>query len=310
LLLEHNKNNSLEDNKRNIDRKAAFWTTVTMAIILALLFLFGFKTLHQEESGMLINFGDSETGTGHIEPAKNDPAPKITPPPKPQVESPSAAQEELETQNFEEAAAIEAAKKKEKKRKVKEDKERQEALERQREIERLEEIERQKELEKERIRKEDERRIEEERKAREAKAEAIRQQTSNAFGQSNNNSEGQGITKGEGNQGGANGSINSNNYSGNGLGTSGDWSLAGRSLMGSLPKPRFSIQKEGKVAVEIHVDREGNVISATPILKGSTTQDAQLYQLAKEAALKAKFNANPGAKAKQVGTITYRFVLN
>jgi colicin import membrane protein len=150
-------------------------------------------------------------------------------------------------------------------------------------------------------------RLEKERLAREASAEAIRQQTSNAFGKTTNNSQSQGSAKGTGNQGDPNGSTTSN---GNGLGSSGNWSLAGRSLQGSLPKPSYKLQKEGIVVVEIAVNRNGKVMSASPILRGSTTQDSQLWKLAKEAALKAQFNANPTAQAKQVGTITYKFVLN
>lgn len=316
MLHAHNKiKHHLENNQPHIDKKAALWTAISMSVILLLLLFFGFKAVQEEEEmGMLINFGNTDTGQGNVEPAKATPPPKVTPPPptpKPQVETPSAPKEEIETQDFEEAAAIAAAKKKEKERKLKEEKDRQ--IERQKEIDRQKEIKRQEEeterqrLEVERLEQE---RIEQERLAQEAKAEAIRQQTSNAFGKTNNPSEGQGVAGGEGNQGGTNGSTESNNYKGSGLGTNGNWSLAGRNLVGALPKPNFKLQKEGIVVVEISVDKTGKVTNATPILRGSTTQDSQLWKLAKEAALKAQFNANPGAQAKQVGTITYHFVLN
>lgn len=305
----------MKNKQPNIDKKATVCTAISMTIIMLLLLFFGFKSkAPEEESGMLINFGNTDTGQGNIEPAKTTPPVKTTTPPpkpKPQVETPSAPKEEIETQNFEEAAAIAAAKKKEQEKKLKEEQEReiqrQKEIERQQEIKRQEEIAEQKRLEEERLEQE---RIEQERLAQEAKAEAIRQQTSNAFGKSNNDSQSQGIAGGEGNQGGLNGSTESNNYSGNGLGSGGNWSLAGRSLVGTLPKPNFKLQKEGVVVVEISVDRTGRVTNASPILRGSTTQDTQLWKLAKEAALKAQFNANPGAQAKQVGTITYHFVLN
>ncbi len=298
----------MNKNKTHIDKKAATYTAITLVVLGFLLFYFGFKaTPPVEESGMLINFGNTETGSGHIEPPKATPVRKSTPPPpppsKPKVTQ--KAKEAINTQDFEEAAAIESAKKKEEERKKQEAKEAE--LKRQKEIEHQREIERQKELEAERLRKEEEARIEKERQEKEAKAEAIRQQTSNAFGKSNGNSTSQGNTGGEGNQGSPEGSTTSN---GNGLGTGGSWSLAGRSLQGSLPKPNFNIQKEGIVVVEIAVDRSGKVISATPILRGSTTQDAELWKLAREAASKAHFNANPTAQAKQMGTITYNFVLN
>lgn len=296
--------------KPHIDRKAATWTTISLIILGILMFLFGFKTTPQvEESGMLINFGDTETGSGQVEPPKATPPAKTPPPPppKPQTEVSAADQEAINTQNFEEAAAIEAAKKKAEERKIRDAEIRELKRQQEIEIERQKAVEQEKIVEAERLRQEELERQEQERLEREAKAEAIRQQTSNAFGKTNNIAQSQGTGEGSGNQGSPNGSTTSN---GQGLGTSGNWSLAGRSLQGSLPKPNYKLQKEGVVVVEIAVDRNGKVLSATPILRGSTTQDAQLWKLAKEAALKARFNANPTAQAKQVGTITYKFVLN
>lgn len=300
----------MDNNKKHIDNKAAIWTLISVSIIALLLFLFGFTSTPQlEESGMLINFGDTETGSGQIEPPKATPPVRTTPPPPaPSVpQASNSAQEEINTQDFEEAAAIEAAKRKEEER-IKE-KERQDEIKRQQELEaeRQKAIERERAIEEERKRQEELERIEKERLEREAKAEAIRQQTSNAFGKTNSNSDSQGTTQGTGNQGSPEGSTTSN---GNGLGNGNDWSLDGRNLQGSLPKPQYNSQEEGKVVVEIAVDQTGRVISAVPGQRGSTTLDAELCKLAKEAALKARFNANPTAPAKQIGTITYNFVLN
>ena len=297
----------MDNTKRHIDKKAAVWTAITMGVLTVLLMVFGFSAATlEEESGMLINFGNTEDASGAVEPAQASPPVKTTPPPPPppQVEKSSPSPEDINTQDFEEAAAIEAAKKKEEK--IKQEKIEQE-LEKQREIERQKEVERQKEIEAERIRQEEIARLEQERLAKEAKAEAIRQQTNNAFGKTNNNSQSQGNSVGTGNQGAENGSTTSN---GNGLGTSGNWSLAGRSMNESLPIPKLDVQKEGTVVVEISVDRNGRVTSANPILKGSTTQDAQLWKLAQEAAKRAKFNADPTAQIKQLGTITYKFILD
>lgn len=301
----------MNNEKIHIDRKAATWTTISIVILALLMFLFGFKsTPQEEESGMLINFGDTETGSGQVEPPKATP-PRKTPPPPPVPSKPevsNSANEAINTQDFEEAAAIKAAaKKKEKERKLKEIKDQEIKRQQELELERQKDLEKQKAIEVERQRQETLDRLEKERLEREAKAEAIRQQTSNAFGKSNSTSQSQGTGEGNGNQGDPNGSTTSN---GNGLGTSGNWSLAGRSLQGALPKPNYKLQKEGVVVVEIAVDRNGKVVSATPILRGSTTQETELWKLAKEAALKARFNANPTAQAKQVGTITYNFVLN
>ncbi|MDR0660151.1 MAG: TonB family protein [Prevotellaceae bacterium] len=88
-----------------------------------------------------------------------------------------------------------------------------------------------------------------------------------------------------------------------------DFSLAGRSASGRWPLPEYKVQKEGRVVVEITVDRQGKVIRAVGGVRGSTTADARLVRAAEEAAKKAMFNADPKAANLQVGTITYIFRL-
>ncbi|MDP3436771.1 MAG: TonB family protein [Bacteroidales bacterium] len=85
--------------------------------------------------------------------------------------------------------------------------------------------------------------------------------------------------------------------------------LAGRSIMGSLPEPEYNVNKSGKVVVRISVDQYGTVISATAGVTGTTVQDKTLWEAAKRAALKAKFNISSAAPAAQEGTITYIFKL-
>ena len=293
---------------KNIDRRALTITAVLMILVGIMLFFIGFSApVPEEESGMLINFGEVESATGDIEPVQAAPVERTPPPPTPKQITPktSSAHQEMNTQDFEEAAAIESAKKKKEEERLR--KEAQKALEAERELQRQKEIEHQKALEIERKRLEEKRKLENERKAKEAKANAIREQASNAFGKTNNTSTSQGTGKGTGNQGREDGGLSTN---GQGLGTSGNWTLAGRSLVGRLPKPKYNSQEEGTVVVEITVDRNGKVTSATPILKGSSTQDATLWRYAKEAALQAKFNSSASASLKQRGTITYKFVLN
>lgn len=85
--------------------------------------------------------------------------------------------------------------------------------------------------------------------------------------------------------------------------------LAGRSLMGSLPAPDYTINKSGKVVVKIIVDQYGKVLNAIPGVSGTTVQDKTLWIAAKDAALKAKFNISSTAPGVQEGTITYIFRL-
>lgn len=85
--------------------------------------------------------------------------------------------------------------------------------------------------------------------------------------------------------------------------------LAGRSLMGNLPEPDYSVNASGKVVVKILVDQYGTVIDATPGALGTTVQNKTLWDASKRAALKAKFNLSSSAPAVQEGTITYIFKL-
>ena len=91
---------------------------------------------------------------------------------------------------------------------------------------------------------------------------------------------------------------------GNGI----SFDLSGRLL---LRKPSIDdrSQETGKVVVSITVDREGNVTEARPGARGSTTTSAYLLGKAKEAALKAKFNASPEAADIQKGTMTFVFLV-
>ena len=129
-------------------------------------------------------------------------------------------------------------------------------------------------------------------------------------GKKQNNSNSQGISEGQGDQGSQDGDPNSNAYTGGGIGKNGiAYQLGGRNIA-EIKKPNYDSQQQGKVVVTIRVDRNGKVISATPGAKGSTTTNAYLYSKAKEAALKTTFEANTTAPEIQVGTIIYNFKLN
>lgn len=120
---------------------------------------------------------------------------------------------------------------------------------------------------------------------------------------------GEGVTYGNGNQGRPDGSINSKNRVGGGSGNGGgtvSYNLSGRNPL-HLPSPSYPSHSEGKVVVEVTVDRTGHVTYADPGKKGSTTLDASLLRAAKEAALISKFDVKNNAPAFQKGTITYHF---
>ena len=85
--------------------------------------------------------------------------------------------------------------------------------------------------------------------------------------------------------------------------------LQGRSVLGTLPKPSYSAQVEGRVVVQIKVNQYGEVTDAIPGVEGTTVTDKNLWNAARNAALKAHFNQKADAPAVQEGTITYIFKL-
>lgn len=125
----------------------------------------------------------------------------------------------------------------------------------------------------------------------------------------NQASGGDGTTDQSGDQGSVDGDKNSNNYTGGGAGNGTIFSLAGRSMLSS-PKIDDQSQEEGKVVVDIIVDRKGNVVRAIPGARGSNTASSLLYGKAKKAALETKFSANPDAAIEQKGQMTFIFILN
>lgn len=306
-------------------------TIIIHAVVLLLLMLFGFFTplpLPGEE-GILVNFGDSETGFGAEEPAPAETAPVKdqvekqvevkTPPPPPQkkVAAP-AVKEAVMTQDLEKTVAMESAKKK-KEAEKKEEVEKEKLRKEQREQER---IEKQQQAEAERIQKAEiarQKKEEEQRLAQIAaeqkKAGEINNRAKNAFGgagkgNADSKSTGQGVTYGAGNQGSPQGTANVDKYGpGGGIGNGVSYSLDGRSAL-ALPKPYYPGNEEGVVVVQVTVNKSGAVTKAEAGVKGSNTADPELISAAKKAALQTKFNVDENAPAFQTGTITYRFVLD
>lgn len=294
-----------------LKHKRGITGTLLFHVGLALLFIFsGLITPLPlpEEEGILINFGTGPEGEGLIEPQtelQSEPVaqPQTTPPET--VSQPEESEEEIMTQDFEEAPAIESEEE------TSENQEDLEALEKERQRE--EELERQRKDEMERIRQEElerQRVIEEQRRIQEI-TDRTRNALSNARNNANSTATGEGETTGQENQGSESGSVNSDNHSPglSGIGDEGiSYSLEGRTPQ-LLPKPEYNYQVEGKVVVEVTVDRNGNVTIAIAGVKGSTTLDEYLLREAQKAALSAKFDRKPNAPQIQKGTITYYFLL-
>ena len=280
-------------------KKGIIGTSILHIALLILLIVVAFTPPKppETEEGILVNFGTDETGIGMIEPSPPPVQEEASvPPPKtaPKVQT----EEPLLTQNNEEAPEVKKVDPEAEKRRL-------EKIEADRKLKEQLEVERKKKEAEEAERK----RIEAEQK----RQADIMNKTRDALANSKNagtTSKSEGEAGGTGNQGVPTGSVDSKNRGdGSGLGNQGiSYDLQGRGFQ-SLPAPKYDYQGEGRVVVEVSVDRSGKVIQAIPGSKGSTTLDEYLLRVAKEAALKARFDPKSDAPAIQKGTITYNFIL-
>lgn len=256
---------------------------------MVLIFFFGMTYLDPpEEYGIAVNFGTSDVGMGDIQPAEPlKSASEVLPNTEEVIEqtksdvTPERNTEDVITQNTEDAIAL------------------KKQLETQKKLAEEARLER---LKKEAIAKQ---KAEEE--AKRKKLDALIGGINNAKGKATG---GEGNDNTAGDKGKITGDPNANGYYGNGgTGSGGDYQLGNRKPI-SRPKPAYICDEEGVVVVSIEVDVNGNVIKATPGVKGSTNTAACLMSQAKEAALKTKWSSDTNAPSKQVGTIKYRFSLS
>lgn len=298
LSLQPHPNNDLYKFPSQRGKGLVGTALIHLAVFLLLIIVsFSVPPPPETEEGILVNFGTGETGLGIVEPSPPAIEQKASPPPKPDIAK-KTDDEAVLTQNIEEAPEVkkvdpEAIKKK--REKIEADKKIKEQLEAERIRKQQEEIER--------------KRIE----AEQQRQADIMNRTKNALANSKNagtKSSGEGIAGGQGNQGSLTGSVDSKvRGEGSGLGNKGiSFDLQGRGSQ-RLPEPRYDYQGEGRVVVEVSVDRSGKVIQAVPGIKGSTTLDEYLLRVSREAAMDARFEAKPDAPVIQKGTITYIFIL-
>lgn len=139
---------------------------------------------------------------------------------------------------------------------------------------------------------------------RKAAEEQARQRVAGAFGRGAQMGD-----RGENTGTGSEGTPDGNSAAGGntGSGEYGDFDLGGRTLNGSLPKPVYNVQDEGRVVVSITVNPGGYVI-ATSINRLTNTVNPALRKAAEDAAKKARFSSAEGLN-NQTGTITYYFNL-
>ena len=266
----------------------------TIVLLLLLLLLLFKITMHApiqlEDEGIVITFGNADEGGGMPDALPMDPIeqPEQQPAaPAPAPEQPS--DNDLLVQEDEESLALAQQTEEEEQRKAQEE----ELIRQQQEAEARAEAER--------IAQEQ---ALAEQKAKEQEKIDKAQTLASLFGQAGSvqgaNAENATSTPSSSNQGnpvGKNfGQVNGNM-----------WSLQGLSRsVKTMPKPSNDFKEQGKVVVNITVDKSGNVVGAS-IGDGTTISDRYTQQLALDAARKAKFTEG---ETPQRGTIIYNFKLN
>ena len=240
------------------------------------------------EEGVEVNLGSSERGMGIVQ--QQSPPPMQQPPvqlPPPQSDPEPEPEEDLITQDVEETPAIEEEIKK------KDEDKQEEAIENAEEEEPQEEVIQEIEQEPEPIP-----------EPPKVNERALYKGNSNTNGDGSN----QGETGQAGDQGKPEGSIDSRNYEGSGKGDQGiGYDLGGRGAL-SLSKPVYTSEEVGTVKIKVWVDRSGQVKKAVFEMKGSNNSSPALVNEAIKAALKSKFESDPGAPETQIGYITYNFI--
>ena len=251
------------ENKEKKDKGIAIVGTIVVhALAVLVLFLMAFKTplpLPGEE-GVEVDLGMMDQGMGNIQPEK----PAIPMAAQPQQEE-SKKEEDIVTQNDEEAPAIEKPKTKPKPK--------------------------------------------QEKPAEEPKPKVIDKAM---FKGSNNPQAGgsEGITGQPGDQGKPNGLAGVRQYDGNGgKGNGTGYDLGGRGAK-SLHRPDDDFSEEGKIVVDIWVNRAGQVVRAEVATKGTDIINNAMRQKAIQAAKRSTFAAAPDAPEEQHGIITYTFIIN
>ncbi|MRI00532.1 energy transducer TonB [Kriegella sp. EG-1] len=303
-------------------KKSFTITTAILSALVLILFYIGMTYMDPpEEMGISVNFGTTNFGSGNVQPKeKIRSEPLDTPPVEPTIqeevieeaveevveEEPVAVaeketpSEKVLTQESEEAIKIKQAK---------EAKQKAENAAKEAQRKRDEAIQREK-AKAAKIAQEKREAEEKARKEQEAKKKKL-DELMGGLNKSDGTASG---SEGDDNRAGDKGSPDGDPYAtsyygspGSGSGTGG-YGLNGRSLV-SRGKVAQQCNEAGRVVVKIVVDKNGNVISATPGVRGTTNNSSCLLEPAKKTAFKHKWNLDSNAPSQQVGFVVVNFKL-
>lgn len=273
------------------ERNSAKITTLIVVILILLCFVVG-QTYQDppEEYGVAVNFGNSAVGSGNVqpnEPVKSQDLNVNKQPQETKSESTEEAsnsqqsQDNVLTQDSEEAIAIKKAEAAKKAKADAEAKAKAEAV----------------------------------RKAKaKADAEAKKKAELDALMGGLNNSDGEASSsEGNDNQAGDKGQLDGNPYApsyfGGGKGNGGVGSGLGGRGQGKFTEVKQDCNESGLVVVRVEVDRKGRVVKATPGVKGTENTAPCLLAPAKKIALSGKWPADSKAPTRQIGFVSIDFKL-
>jgi outer membrane biosynthesis protein TonB len=273
------------------EKDSAKITALIVLILLLLIFVVGPKFMDPpEEYGVAVNFGNSNVGSGRVQPkkpVKSEPQ-KVNE--KPQVDASKAeptksseTKEDVLTQETEEAIAFK--KQKEAKAKAKA------------------EADTKAKAEAERIAKE-KREQEEKKKKLDALIGGINKSDGSETG-----------NEGDDNQAGDKGQLDGNPYASSYFGDPGTGSGGVGYGLNGRGRPTKKVFKQdcnesGMVIVKIVVNKSGKVIEAIPGVKGTTNTAQCLLEPAKKIALSHKWRADSKSPTRQIGFVKVNFRLS
>lgn len=281
-------------------KKSFTLTTLLLSALLLLLFYIGLTYLDPPiENGIAVNFGTMEFGSGEVQPKE-----KIRSEPQEVVSEPVQQVQEVQPQEETvEEAPVEKVLTSEDEESIK-IKQQQEAKRK------ADEAAEKAKAEAERIAKEKRDAEEKKRQEQEAKKKNI-DALIGGVAKSDGTATG---SEGDDNKAGDKGQPDGDPYAtsyygapGSGSGTGG-YGLNGRSLA-SQGKVQQDCNEEGRVVVRIVVGRDGQVIQATPGVKGTTNNAPCLLEPAKRTAMLHKWNADSNAPSEQIGFVVVNFKL-
>ncbi len=258
-------------------RKGLIEATIVMILLIILMFISGMKYLDPPpETGIAVNFGTSDRGSGLVQPQHNQPPKPVKVKPEPAKVQPQVKDNVLTNENTD-APVIKETKTVKPKKEVKPVK--------------------------------DTKPKQPPKPQPDKNITDILNSVKNAPGEQTNNSGGEGNDNQAGDKGNSAGDPNASGYYGNGGsggGGDGNYFLGNRSVK-AKPKPVFKCNEQGRVVVKIYVNKQGKVVKAEGGIKGTTNPAPCLKKAAEQAALKTTWSPDPNAPKLQIGKIIYNF---